>query len=124
MNACLVVITSTHRGRQRRKQLEIYRRTGGILGLLEHHRNQITNQTARVLKHHSRDAQPNRTLEAVGEAVGEAGDLEATLAMQQALQKQSKKGKQTVLHVAVSPKADPSAVLCKDKWGQPVDRIS
>lgn len=63
----------------------------------------------RVLKSHSKDAQPNRTLErvdeAVGEAVGEAGVLETTLAMQQALQNQPKKGKQTVLHEAPSPKA-------------------
>lgn len=88
---------------------------GRTLGLLEHHGNQITKRMARVFKRHSRDAQPNRTLEAVGEALGEVGDLEATLAMQQALQKQPKKGKQTVLHEAASPKADPSMALFKDK---------
>lgn len=61
--------------------------------MLEHHGNQITKQMVRVLKSHSRDTQPNRTLEAVDEAVGEAGVLETTLAMQQALQKEPKKGK-------------------------------
>lgn len=89
---------------------------GGTLGLLEHHGNQITKRMASVFKRHSEDTQPNRTLEAVGEALSEAGDLEATLAMQQALQKQPKKGKQTVLHEAASPKADPSTALFKDKW--------
>lgn len=91
---------------------------GGTLGLLDqHHGNQIAKQMVRVLKSHSKDAQPNRTLErvdeavgeavdeAVGEAVGEAGVLKTTLAMQKALQNQPKKGKQTVLHEAASPKA-------------------
>lgn len=85
MNAGLVVITSTHRRRQTGKQL---RSTGGTLGLLEHHGNKIAKQMVRVLKRHSRDTQPNRTPDRVDEAVGEAGVPEATLAMQQALQKQ------------------------------------